>query len=334
MQHMIVHGTIPPGLITTIKVRPYLGILALLSALIACMPAMAGVTDYPFRLVTKATAAEQELIAQNDGPAPITVHVTLSGENYASDRTWPMTTTVPPYSAAPLGRVFAADKTVGGYNFLFRYSHHFGRADAVLDTNAVYRLPFEQGHSYPVTQAFGTKLTSHNNRENLYAVDFAMPIGSPIVAARGGVVIDVTLTHEEGGYDIRFLDKANTIAIVHDDGTVAEYAHLSRGPALVKPGQRVSAGTLLGYSGNSGYTSGPHLHFIVSKPEVHDGKVARVSIPVMFYANDPVLRFSATTGTRVTASYGGSIGAANEQQPTASAQPAGFIAHQAPTVSE
>jgi murein DD-endopeptidase MepM/ murein hydrolase activator NlpD len=293
------------GLITTIKVRTYLGFLALLSALLACVPAFAGVTDYPFRLVTKPAGNEQQLVAQNDGPAPITVHVTLSGENFGSDRAWPLTTIVAPYSSVPLGRVFAADKTAGGYNFLFKYSHHFGRADASPDAGAVYRLPFEDGNSYSVTQAFGSKLSSHNNRENLYAVDFAMPIGSPVVAARAGTVIDVTLGYDEGGYDMRFLDKANTVAVVHDDGTVAEYAHLSRGPALVKPGQRVAAGTLLGYSGNSGYTSGPHLHFIVSKPEVHEGKVSRVSIPVVFYGNEPGMRFSATTGTRVTASSQG-----------------------------
>jgi len=294
------------------------------------MPASAGVTDYPFRLVTKPIGAEQQLTAQNDGPAPITVHVTLSGENYASDRTWPLTTVVPPYTALPLGRVFAADQAAGGYNFLFRYIHHFGRSDAEPDPNAAYRLPFEDGQSYPVTQAYGGKLTSHNNRENLYAVDFAMPIGSPIVAARAGVVIDVTLAYDEGGYDIRFLDKANTIAIVHDDGSVAEYAHLSRGPALVKPGQRVAAGTLLGYSGNSGYTSGPHLHFIVSKPEVHDGKVSRVSVPVMFYADDPMLRFSAAAATRVTAT-GGSFGIYNEQQRASSAATAtGLTAQQLP----
>ena len=283
--------------------RSFLGILALLGALVSGMPAQAGVSDYPFRLVTKPSGGEQQLFAENSGAAPISVHVSLSGENFASDRTWPVTAVVPPHTTLSLGKVFAADRAAGGYNFLFRYSHHFGHIDAAHDAAAVYRLPFEDGTSYPVTQAFGTRLTSHNNRENLYAVDFAMPVGSPIVAARDGVVIDVMMGHEEGGYDIRYLDKANTIAIAHDDGTVAEYAHLARGTPMVYAGQRIAAGTLIGYSGNSGYSSGPHLHFIVSRPEIHDGKVSRVSVPVMFYANDPTLRFSATTGTRVTASY-------------------------------
>ncbi|MDB5925599.1 MAG: hypothetical protein JWN13_4535 [Betaproteobacteria bacterium] len=283
--------------------RGFLGCLALLGVLFGAVPASAAVTDYPFRLITKPSGQDQQLIAENNGPAPITVHVTLTGENYASDRTWPITTVVAPYTALPLGRVYAAEKTAGGYNFLFRYSHHFGRIDAVHNPDAVYRLPYEEGQAYAVSQAHGGKLTSHNNRENLYAVDFAMPAGTAVVAARAGVVIDATLRHTEGGYDIKFLDKANTIAIAHDDGTVAEYAHLSPGPDIVKLGQRVAAGELLGYSGSTGYSSGPHLHFIVSRPILNEGKVTRLSVPVLFYANDPAIRFSAQTGDILTANY-------------------------------
>jgi murein DD-endopeptidase MepM/ murein hydrolase activator NlpD len=285
--------------------RAFLGWFAFLGALMAgaAFPAFAAITDYPFRLSTKAQGAEQELVAENDGPAPITVYVTLTGENFASDRTWPATVMVPPYTALPLGRVFVADRAAGGYNFLFRYSHHFGRVDAVHDPLAAYRLPFAEGQSFAVTQAYGGRLTSHNNRENLYAIDFAMPVGTPVVAARGGIVIDATLRHEEGGFDMRFLDKANTVAVVHDDGTVAEYAHLSHGADQVRVGQRVAAGDLIGHSGNTGYTSGPHLHFIVSKPAVAEGKVTRQSVPVAFYAGEPAMRFSAQTGATVTANY-------------------------------
>jgi murein DD-endopeptidase MepM/ murein hydrolase activator NlpD len=293
--------------------RDFLGLLALFSALWAgVLPVYAAVTDYPFRLVTRSQGSQQELVAENDGPAPITVYVTLSGENHASDRTWPLTAIVPPHTALPLGRVFVADKAAGGYNFVFRYSHHFGRADAVHDAGALYRLPFLEGQSFAVTQAYGGKLTSHNNRENLYAVDFAMPVGTPIAAARAGVVIDATLRHHEGGFDIRYLDKANTVAIVHDDGTVAEYAHLAPGAEFVRPGQRVAAGDVIGHSGNTGYSSGPHLHFIVSRPTVNDGKVTRESVPVVFYANEPAVRFSAQAGATLTANYRSPASASNQ----------------------
>lgn len=304
----------------------------LLGALIAgAVPALAAVTDYPFRLVTHSHGQEQALVAHNDGPAPITVHVTLTGENYASDRVWPATLVVPAHTAMPLGRVYAADQNGGGYSFLFRYSHHFGRVDAVHDAEAVYRLPYPEGQAYAVTQAYGGKLSSHNNRENLYAVDFAMPRGTPIMAARAGVVIDATFKHQEGGYDVRFLDKANTVAIAHDDGTVAEYAHLSAGEQIVKAGQRVAAGDLIGHSGNTGYSSGPHLHFIVSKPGVSGSKVTRQSVPVLFYANDPPVRFSAQTGVTVTATYRLPASAIPTQQARQEPGTAmGYTSHQAP----
>jgi murein DD-endopeptidase MepM/ murein hydrolase activator NlpD len=286
--------------------------------------AQASITDYPFRLVTRALNNQQELVAENEGPSPITVHASVTGENYASDRTWPATVVVPPHSSVPLGRVFAADKTAGGYSFLFRYSHHFGKLDATHDPDALYRLPFRDGEAYAITQAHGGKLSSHNNRENLYAVDFAMPKGSAVVAARGGIVVDVTLRHQEGGFDPGFLDKANTVAVAHDDGTVAEYAHLSPGAELVKPGQRVSAGDMLGYSGNTGYSSGPHLHFIVSKPTVTDGKVTRTSLPIMFYANEPPVRFSAQAGTTVTANYRSTALAQEQTRPVAASTATGL----------
>ena len=298
--------------------RNLLGKFASFGALIACLVGSAGaaITDYPFKLVTRSDGAEQQVVAENPGPAPITVHVTLTGENYATDQSWPITATVPPYTTMTLGRIYAGANPSAPYNFLFRYSHHFGRLDATHDQQAAYRLPFEEGYAYLVSQAHGGKLTSHNNRENLYAVDWAMPIGSPVVAARGGVVIDVTLRHREGGFSTSFIDKANTVAIVHDDGTVAEYAHLSPGPEHVRVGQRVHAGELIGHSGNTGYSSGPHLHFIVSRPSVADGKVTRVSVPVMFYAGDPgAARFAVQAGTTVTANY--RMIAPPQQQPVA-----------------
>ncbi|HEX2825550.1 MAG TPA: M23 family metallopeptidase [Burkholderiales bacterium] len=285
--------------------RNLLGKFASFGALFLCLLGSAGaaITDYPFKLVTRADGASQQVVAENSGPAPITVHVTLTGQNYASDQTWPLTATIEPFSSVALGRVYAGDNPDAPYNFLFRYSHHFGRVNAAQDEGAVYRLPFEEGHAFVVSQAHGGKLTSHNNRENLYAVDFAMPIGSAVTAARDGVVVDVTLRHREGGFSMSYIDKANTVAIVHDDGTVAEYAHLSPGAEIVKPGQRVHAGDLIGYSGNTGYSSGPHLHFIVSRPIVTDGKVTRESVPVMFYAGTAGTRFAAQAGTTVTANY-------------------------------
>ena len=286
--------------------RAHIGWILLLSALLGggVDRASAAISEYPFKLVNRGAGNDYQIVAENNGPAPITVYVTLAGDNFASDRQWPVTAVVAPYTALALGRIYLNEPAASGLAFRARYLYHFGRLDAVHDAEAVYRLPFQDGQAHLVSQAYGSKLASHNNRAQLYAVDFALPSGTAVVAARTGVVIDVTLHHWEGGYDKRYLEKANMVVIVHDDGTVAEYAHLSPGPRVITVGQRVNAGEVLGYSGNTGYSSGPHLHFMVSRPSVSNGEVSLVSIPVAFYVNDPAMRFSARTGTTVLANYG------------------------------
>ena len=139
-----------------------------------------------------------------------------------------------------------------------------------------YALPW-QGGPFRISQGAGGDF-SHNSPSGRYAVDIAMPVGTPIVAARAGTVVKVR--DGQGG---RLPDPAgNHVRIEHDDGTHSAYLHLSRGSVRVKPGQRVEVGTLLGKSGNTGRSTGPHLHFVVQKPY----GAAMVSIPFRF--NQPV----------------------------------------------
>ena len=281
--------------------RPFFWFLSVF--LISAAPSVsAALKDYPFRLLTQPRGEQEEVIAENQGPSPITVLVTLAGRNVSTNRAWPATTVVAPKSTLSLAFVSPADPAQR-YDYTLSYSYYVGRIDATPDPQTPYRLPFEDGLAFPITQAYGGSLTSHNNVQNRYAVDFAMPEGTPVVAARDGVVVDVTLKYRTGGFDRSFLDMANTVTIAHEDGTIAEYAHLAPGTPLVQRGQRVRAGTLIAYSGNTGYSTAPHLHFVVSKPGVRDGKLARVSIPVVFYAYDPPVLFSPAAGTIRTATY-------------------------------
>ena len=68
-----------------------------------------------------------------------------------------------------------------------------------------------------------------------------------------------------GGRKKYFLDKANYVKILHEDGTYAVYAHILQGTAMVKPGENVQLGQRLARSGSSGYSTGPHLHFVIQK---------------------------------------------------------------------
>ena len=271
-------------------------------SLVFASGAQAALNDYPFHVDTVRVGALERVVARNDGPAPITIHVSLASENIGTTADWPKTAVVPAHDALPLGYIAPVDPEQP-YRYLFTYTYYVGRIDALSSSAVLYRYPFADGETHAITQAYGGSLSSHNNKQNLYAVDFDMPEGTPVVAARGGVVVDVVLSHHRGGRDISYIEHANMITIAHDDGTIAEYAHLEPAPALVARGERVSAGAVIGYSGNTGYSTGPHLHFVVSRPDVYNGKVIRLSLPIQFYADDRHIAVTPHTGTLAVADY-------------------------------
>ncbi|MFI1168428.1 M23 family metallopeptidase [Streptomyces sp. NPDC020801] len=84
--------------------------------------------------------------------------------------------------------------------------------------------------------------------------DFAVPVGTEVVAAHGGTVVKAG---PNGGGDGPAY--GNAIVIKHGNGTYSQYAHLSR--IDVKVGQVVATGQHIALSGNTGNTTGPHLHF-------------------------------------------------------------------------
>lgn len=152
-----------------------------------------------------------------------------------------------------------------GYHYRYWYDWTFGRQDAEHDDGVLYRLPYAAGSRYRVIQGFRSRF-SHDGRES-YAVDFGMPVGTPVHAARDGVVVDVEESHSEGGWDRKYYKTANYIVILHDDGTTGEYYHLNHEGAAVEVGDRVRAGDRIGWSGNTGHTTTPHLHFAVYRAD-------------------------------------------------------------------
>ncbi len=121
-----------------------------------------------------------------------------------------------------------------------------------------YRLPFESGSSFEVIQGPGGRF-SHQG-EHAHAIDFAMPEGTPVLAMRGGKVVQVLDEFTEGGPSESLSTRANRVLIEHDDGTLAEYAHLAPRSSRVKKGDTIRTGTPIALSGNTGFTTEPHLH--------------------------------------------------------------------------
>lgn len=117
---------------------------------------------------------------------------------------------------------------------------------------------------YRVSQGVNGEF-SHNRPANRYALDIALPIGTPLYATRDGVVLAAVDHHVGGGLRPEYRGKTNYLRLRHGDGTMTLYAHLHTGSLLVKKGDRVRAGQWVAASGNSGYSSGPHLHLAVQR---------------------------------------------------------------------
>lgn len=147
---------------------------------------------------------------------------------------------------------------------------------AGADTSVIYRLPYAPNKKYLVAQGYWGNF-SH---QKTYALDFKMRRGQPVHAAREGIVL-ATASHfvEKKGKKKALIEEANYIDIIHNDGTVASYWHLQPHGVLVKPGDTVHAGQHIAYSGNTGFSTMPHLHFEVYKRDA----TGYHSLPTRFY---------------------------------------------------
>ena len=121
-----------------------------------------------------------------------------------------------------------------------------------------YSLPFKKGARYRVVQGYGG-LFSHRY---IAAIDFEMPIGTPVCAARAGLIYSYKDDSDDGGFFSKYKNKANYIIIKHDDGSFGCYWHLKKNGVLIKSGY-VSEGQQIGLSGATGQVLRPHLHFSV-----------------------------------------------------------------------
>jgi len=157
----------------------------------------------------------------------------------------------------------------------YQFALYYGASSIKkYDTLYNYALPFLKRKRYKVLQGQNSNFT-HKGNFSRYAIDFKMNVGQTVCAIRDGVVIQVKDKFTEGGRDKSYRDKANLIIIYHEDGTFAQYVHLKKDGVLVKKGDSVKKHQPIGYSGNTGMSTQPHLHFAVYKPSEN----GLVSIP-------------------------------------------------------
>jgi murein DD-endopeptidase MepM/ murein hydrolase activator NlpD len=218
--------------------------------------------------------------ARNDSPAPAQVELNFELlQNLRLTDSVPLLREVPPGETVLLTRLRRVDPqaTVGTRPVV---EIDLGSSQTQPDPDHRYGLPF--GGTEPRTLIGGYGGGTHM-AENAYSLDFGLPTGTPVLAARGGVVVEVQDGFTETGMDPDLLGQANLVAIAHADGTLASYGHLSAG-ILVAVGEEVVRGQRLGLSGSTGFSGQPHLHFHVGKFLVGGGYDH--TIPVEFEDGD------------------------------------------------
>ncbi len=187
--------------------------------------------------------------------------VTISGNLRNMNSSVPLPCTVPISQRQGIVVIFTPKDSWRLWHYSWRYNWKVGQHAWIKPGHYLYSLPF-QG-KFPVIQGpLGTYSHGPGSQDE-EAFDFGMPVGTPICAARDGVVIAFRSDMNGGGTDLRWQNKSNYIVIKHDDGTYAEYQHLRRNGVLVGLGETVTRGQVIGFSGATGHVSGPHLHFDV-----------------------------------------------------------------------
>lgn len=208
------------------------------------------------------------IYADNEEFAPISLEYTYTAENMTSSQPNKSVLVIPAKTSKfIITELRSADPKKGTK---FNYNAYYVLGDVntkSAESNYIYNLPFEKNKVYRIYQGYNGSF-SH---QGTFSLDFSLAQGDKVFAAREGKVIQVITKNKISCATKDCAKYNNKIVILHADGTFAEYVHLKQNGAVVKPGDEVEKGQLIGYSGNTGWSQGPHLHFSVYVNTI-DGK--------------------------------------------------------------
>jgi murein DD-endopeptidase MepM/ murein hydrolase activator NlpD len=234
------------------------------------------------KLRREGTDANPVYLLFNDFWGPVEVEFSLSDAvNVITEPDLPARFVVPHQTEQALVGLGSLNPKQG-FSYRIQLASVPGPPVAQRITDSVLLPPFSLGESYPISQGFnGTR--THNTPDSEFALDIVMPVGTTILAVKAGVVMDIEEDFNQGGTNMeKFADKANHVRVLHADGTMAVYAHLDLASVMVRRGARVKAGQRIARSGNTGFSSGPHLHFALQQ----NIGMQLVSLPFRFQAVD------------------------------------------------
>ncbi|KHO63875.1 peptidoglycan DD-metalloendopeptidase family protein [Pseudomonas flexibilis] len=216
-------------------------------------------------------AAGETLRVHNELYAPVQIELSLEDvDNAVGVPDQPIRWILPPRSHIRLLTLAPRDPARPP-SYTPRLRHVLGDP-RLLPTQSRYPLPW-LGGPFRLSQGPNGRY-SHFTPKGRHAVDIAMPVGTPILTARAGVVVSLE-NHQSGRAGN---PSGNYVRILHDDGTMGVYLHLQQGSVRVREGQRVAQGQPIARSGNTGNSTGPHLHFVIQR----NVGMALESIPFAF----------------------------------------------------
>jgi len=224
----------------------------------------------------RGTPQRPELYLVNQNQAPVEVRFALTQRDNVRLQAIPEQWIVPGKSTLKIAEL-QPQNAGEPLRYDYRIRWQLGDPRAAPNANFAYSPPLPEQGVFSIAQGFDGNY-SHNTDGSRYAVDIGMPIGTGIRAARGGEVVSVQDSFGAGGNSVAYRSQTNSVYVLHDDGTFGVYAHLRQGSALVRPGQRVLSGQIIAQSGNTGYSTGPHLHFAV----LRNAGLRWQSIPFVF----------------------------------------------------
>jgi len=207
-------------------------------------------TAPPSYLPTDAVRTAYDITAFNHGNAPVSVTIGLdpaSSQNIATDKTLPLNAVVTPDSDQVLVRIGPKMKNEA-FNFSYAYSWNIGDYTAIHNCPEHYRFPFGND-----VKAFASVSDNANTSAyTLYAVIFSMPAGTPVLAARKGIVVKI---------------KTDNVDILHDDSTIASYSHLGKISENIIAGKAVSTEDVIGEVGTAGDQKEGFIQLTAWRPE-------------------------------------------------------------------
>jgi murein DD-endopeptidase MepM/ murein hydrolase activator NlpD len=237
-------------------------------------------TQSSVKVSSRREGAVTHFYVENNEFCEITMTFEVGLKHLTDNVGFPYTATFPPRQVT---EAFVLTPSEPGAKWEYSYTNYFKLGSNCVrhDDSCIYQLPYAPGAKYKVTQGYNSSF-SHKG-SNLYAIDWKMPEGTLVYAARGGLVVKVRDDSNIGGASMKYDRFCNYVLIRHDDGTLGHYCHLQKNGVVVKAGQTVAAGDVIAHSGNTGFSSGAHLHFSVFK--TRNGR-ERESIPVRFKTDD------------------------------------------------